>query len=211
MAKRIKKQQSSAMSLLPPVLALIVIAGVVAVLIMHLRSANAPPQPAPSAFAGSHYPSQGHQGHMPGDDRRFAHFQYNSDPPTSGYHREVTTGVLINAAPLPKYVQVHLLEHGNILLQYNCLLCPDVAQQLAEIANEFDARVLPPGTVQPTPDQVHSAEESGLAVIVAPYPGMPHKIALTAWTRLATLDAVDKTKIMSFINQWLRNEDNLNQ
>lgn len=199
------------MSLLPPVLALIVVAGVVWALIVHLRSANAPPQPAPSTFSGAHYPSQGHQGHMPGDDRRFAHFQYSSDPPTSGYHREVTTKLLINATPLPKYVQVHLLEHGNILLQYNCLLCPNVAEQLAEIANEFNARLLPPGTLQPTPDQARSAEESGLAVIVAPYPGMPHKIALSAWTRLATLDDVDKTKIMLFVNQWLHNEDNLNQ
>ncbi len=211
MAKRIKKPDSSASSLWPLAIALVVIAGVVLLLIVHLRSANAPPQPAPSVFAGDHYPSQGHQGHMPGDDRRFAHYKYSSDPPTSGYHREVTTKALINATPLPKYVQVHLLEHGNILLQYNCLLCPDVAEQLAEIANEFDARLLPPGTTQPTPDQVRSAEEGGLAVIVAPYPGMPHKIAVTAWTRLATLDAVDKTKIMSFINQWLRNEDNLNQ
>lgn len=211
MARKIQKSQSSATSFWPVVVALVVIAGFAVLLFLHVRSANAPPQPAPSVFAGDHFPSQGHQGHMPGDDRRFAHFQYSSDPPTSGYHREVMTQVLINTSPLPKYVQVHMLEHGNILLQYNCLLCPDVVGKLTEIANEFDSRLLPPGTLQPTPDQVGSAEESGLAVIVAPYPGMPHKIALTAWTRLATLDAVDKTKIMSFINQWLHNQDNMNQ
>lgn len=211
MAKRSKRTESPAASLWPIAAAILVIAGAVLLLILHVRSVNAPPQPAPSVFAGDHYPSQGHQGHMPGDDKRFAHFRYSSDPPTSGYHREVTTPALINAAPLPKFVQVHLLEHGNILLQYNCLLCPDVISQLTEIANEFNSRLLPAGTLQPTADQSRSAEESGLAVIVAPYPGMSHKIALTAWTRLATLDDVDKSEIMSFINQWLHNQDNLNQ
>jgi hypothetical protein len=194
----------------PLAVALVVIGIAVGLLINHMRETNAPPQPAPSVFAGEHYRSQGHQGHMPGDGKKYANFRYSSDPPTSGFHREIFSPGFINSQPLPKYVQVHLLEHGNILLQYNCI-CPDVAQQLAEIANEFDSRLLSAGTVVPTFDDVQKAEENGVAVVVAPYPTMQHTIALTAWTRLATLSAVDKANIVSFINAWLHDTDNLNQ
>lgn len=164
----------------------------------------------PLTLAVKHYPSQGHQGHQPGDEKRYAHFHYNSDPPTSGYHREMFTFAFVNTSPVPKEAQVHMLEHGNILLQYNCM-CPDVASQLAQIANQFDARLLPPGAATAGSQDVQNAEEQGLAVIVAPYPGMRSKIALTAWTQLATLDNVDNTQIVSFINQYLHNEDNLKQ
>jgi hypothetical protein len=211
MAKRSNRSKTSAVSLWPVVVAFVVIAAAVALLVVHLNAVNAPPTPAPSVFAGEHYPSQGHQGHMPGDEKRYAHFHYSSNPPTSGYHREVMTKILISPVALPKWLQVHLLEHGNVLLQYNCMLCPDVATQLADIANDYDAKVLPSGTVDPSPNDVAQAEENGEAVIVAPYPGMPHKIALTAWTRLATMDDVNRTDIESFINQWLHNLDNLNQ
>jgi hypothetical protein len=199
----------STVSLWPVAASLLVVAAALAALVLHLRGGSAAPAPAPTGFFGTHYPSQGHQGHMPGDDVRFAHFRYSSDPPTSGYHREVLAPALINDRPLPRYVQVHLLEHGNILLQYGCL-CPQIARQLAEIADQYNAKLFP-GVTSPTEAQMQAAQENGLAVIVAPYPGMAHTIALTAWTRLATLDQVDAAKIDSFINQWLHNQDNLNQ
>jgi hypothetical protein len=212
MAKKIKRPTTSIASLWPVAAAILVIAASIALLLTHVRTASAPPSPAPSVFEGEHFPSQGHEGHMPGDDRKFAHFQYSSDPPTSGYHREVMTKLLVSPVPLPKYVQVHLLEHGNVLLQYNCLLpCPGIIAGLTQIANGYNAKLLPPGVVQPTADEVQSAEESGESVLVAPYPGMSHRIALTAWTRLATLDDIDRTKITSFIDRWLHDNDNLSQ
>jgi hypothetical protein len=39
-------------------------------------------------------------------------------------------------------------------------------------------------------------------VVLAPYPGMPHKIALTAWTRLDTLDELDEGRITRFIEAY---------
>jgi hypothetical protein len=221
MSKQSKKRQAAAkppqratkagpVTWWPLAVALLVVGAAVWLLMNHVRETTAPPQPAPSVFAGGHYSSQGHQGHMPGDGKKYANFRYSSDPPTSGFHREIFSPGFVNAQPLPKYVQVHLLEHGNILLQYNCL-CPDVVQQLSEIANEFNTRLLPAGTITPTFEQVQQNEEGGLAVVVAPYPSMTHTIALTAWTRLATLPAVDKPKIVSFINRWLHDADNLNQ
>jgi len=197
-------------SLWPLAVAVIVVAGAIWLLVAHLSGPSVSPSPAPSVLASIHYPVQGHQGHAPGDMKRFAHFQYNSDPPTSGYHLEVFPKQLINSTALPKYVQVHLLEHGNILLQYNCL-CPDTVNALAEIAGEFNTRLLPPGVSTPTPQEVQQAVESGQAVVVAPYPSMNQTIALTAWTRMATMDTVNKADIISFINRWLRDDDNLQQ
>ena len=194
----------------PVLVAIALVAGAVWLLSAHLHASNVAPSPAPSVFASQHIPSQGHQGHAPGDVKRFAHFHYSSDPPTSGFHLEVFSKGLINDASIPLFVQVHLLEHGNILLQYNCL-CPDTVNMLTGIANEYNSRLLPAGVTTPTTEQVQQAEENGLAVVVAPYPYMKHTIALTAWTRLATMETPNKADIISFINRWLRDPDNLQQ
>jgi Protein of unknown function (DUF3105) len=154
--------------------------------------------PTPVPFYGTFYPSQGHAHLDPGapDD-----FKYNSNPPTSGPHREQFTDSFLSPDPLPSYVQVHLLEHGNVLLQYSCK-CDDVAAALGAIAMDYDNRLVPPADLQPTAQDVQGAEEQGEAVIVAPYPSMHQKIALTAWTRVASLDHVDHAKINSFINSY---------
>ena len=155
-------------------------------------------------FAGKQFASQGHAHLNPGEPDDFV---YNSNPPTSGPHKEVFSEQFISPTPLAAYVQVHLLEHGNVLLQYSCT-CPDVVASLSSIAFAFDAPLIAPTELQPTVPEVQQGEEAGKAVIVAPYPKMKARIALTAWTRLATLDAVDKAKIDSFIGLYLSNEAN---
>jgi Protein of unknown function (DUF3105) len=169
--------------------------------------ANVPAQTSAPPFAGTHYPSQGHR-HF--DEGESTNFKYNSDPPTSGPHKEMFSDAFNSPTPLPKYVQVHLLEHGNVLLQYNCK-CPDIAGALYQIAYRYDGQLIPLDQLQPLPQNVQAAEEAGQAVIVAPYPGMSHKIALTAWTRLGTLDVIDQQKITSFINAYLHNQANASQ
>jgi hypothetical protein len=169
--------------------------------------ASTAPQTITLQFLGAHYPSQGHRHFDEGESTNFA---YNSNPPTSGTHKEAFSTSFNNATPLPKYVQVHLLEHGNVLLQYNCN-CPDIAGALYQIAYKYDSRLIPPDQLQTTPAQVQGAEEAGESVVVAPYPGMKHKIALTAWTRLGTLDTLDQAKIESFINSYLHNQANTAQ
>jgi len=39
-------------------------------------------------------------------------------------------------------------------------------------------------------------------VVLAPYPTMQHRIALTAWTRLETLDDFDEARIERFIRAY---------
>lgn len=163
--------------------------------------------PSGPPFAGKSFPSQGHAHLSPDEPDDFV---YNSNPPTSGPHKELFSDQFVNPTPLPAYVQVHLLEHGNVLLQYSCT-CPDVAASLSSIAYQYDARLIAPSELQPTADEVQAGEEQGRAVIVAPYQGMKARIALTAWTRLATLQTVDKAKIASFIGLYLTNAGNASQ
>ncbi len=163
----------------------------------------ATPVPRPSVNIGVHFPSQGNPGHDQKDPSKMGSFKYDSDPPTSGMHFEGFSNALFDTRALPRYIQVHLLEHGNVLLQYNCT-CPDVVDALQQIAQSYDFRLLPSGRL-PTADDAHTIEEGGTGVILAPYPSMKSKIAVTAWTRLLTLDRVDRPKIMTFINAYLHN------
>src|SRR5215472_11722997 len=101
---------------------------------------------APAAFAGRFYPPQGHAHLDPSEPDDFV---YNSNPPTSGPHKEIFSDQFVNPNPLPVYVQVHLLEHGNILLQYACQ-CPDIAASLSSIAYGYDAPLIAPNELQPS-------------------------------------------------------------
>ncbi len=163
--------------------------------------------PAGATFAGKFYPPQGHA-HLNPDEAD--DFVYNSNPPTSGPHKEIFSSQFVNPNPLPTYVQVHLLEHGNVLLQYSCT-CPDIAASLSSIAYEYDSKLIAPNELQPTAAEVQGGEEQGKAVIVAPYPAMKSKIAVTAWTRLGVLQSVDKPRIESFISLYLGNSSNASQ
>lgn len=175
-------------------------------------SATLTPMPTPAETPGVYYKSQGHPGHdvTSPTDPKVTGYKYSSDPPTSGMHLESFSQTLISQTPIPKYLQVHLLEHGNVLMQYNCQ-CPDIAGALAQIASLYNNRQLPQGQTTFTPDLIQTIEERGSGVIVAPYPSMKHKIALTAWTRLETFDAIDEPAMIKFINAYLTNQANAMQ
>jgi hypothetical protein len=105
--------------------------------------------------------------------------QYNSDPPTSGLHVQDWAPCGIYRQEVPDLVQVHDLEHGVVMVQYE-----------PEISNE-DRRAL---------------EDLGRAlrdhVIVAPRSGMASPVVLTAWTKLLRLDEVNEEAIRAFHQQF---------
>jgi len=84
---------------------------------------------------------------------------------------------------LPDEVLIHNLEHGGIGLHYDCVGGCD------EIVNALDD-ILPSNPSQ---------------YIMSPYPGLPSKIAITAWRRHLYLDEVDVREIIRFIEE---NQDN---
>jgi hypothetical protein len=105
------------------------------------------------------------------------HVAYNSDPPTSGPHMPYVAPWGVHTEPVRKELQVHNLEDGGVAIQYNCPSgCPDLVARLKAIADRYEEHV-----------------------ILAPYPGMKTRIALTAWTRIDAFDDFDEGRIVRFI------------
>lgn len=104
---------------------------------------------------------------------------YNSLPPTSGPHYEIPAEKKYNNKPIPWEIQVHELEHGAILLQYNCKDCKELVKKLARIAYDYDL------------------------VILAPFFGMNHKIAITAWGKIDLMDELDEISLRRFIIHYI--------
>jgi hypothetical protein len=108
---------------------------------------------------------------------------YNSDPPTSGPHLPVIARWGIHDQPILKELQVHNLEDRGVAVQYNCPQdteeCKSLAQKLAEVVKPYDN------------------------ILLAPYPAMSHKIALTAWTRIDKFNEFDEKRIIRFIESYL--------
>jgi hypothetical protein len=107
-----------------------------------------------------------------------SHEPYNTDPPTSGPHLPYIAPWGIHTRPIQLELQVHNLEDGGVVVQYNCD-CPELVEQLRKIVQAYDKHV-----------------------ILAPYPSMKSRIALTAWTRIDTLDDFDERRIRRFINSY---------
>jgi hypothetical protein len=106
------------------------------------------------------------------------HEPYNSDPPTSGPHLPYIAPWGVHTRPIPLELQVHNLEDGGVVVQYNCE-CPELVAKLREIVERYDRYV-----------------------ILAPYPTMKSRIALTAWTRIDTLEDFDARRIRRFIEAY---------
>jgi len=105
---------------------------------------------------------------------------YNSDPPTSGPHLPYVAPWGVHNEPIAKQLQVHNLEDGGVAVQYNCATpCPELVEKLAAIVKRYDKQVL-----------------------LAPYPGMKSRIALTAWTRLDAFEEFDEGRIVNFIGRY---------
>jgi len=100
---------------------------------------------------------------------------YNSDPPTSGPHSPTPAPCGIYRSPVPDVSALHSMEHGAIVVQYDPGLSQAEIEELEEIGRSI-----------------------GGEIIVAPRPGNPAAVALTAWTKLLLLDRVDSDVISGF-------------
>jgi hypothetical protein len=130
---------------------------------------------AAADLPGMSFPDQGNR-HLAVESE--AHEPYNSEPPTSGPHLPYIAPWGVHTRPVVPELQVHNLEDGGVLMQYNCE-CPELVEQLRRIVSRYDRQV-----------------------ILSPYPAMKSRIALTAWTRLLTLDAFDERQVVRFIEAY---------
>ena len=106
---------------------------------------------------------------------------YNSDPPTSGKHSPspMPSGSYSNGAPDERLV--HSLEHAYVVINHNCdaSQCPELINQLDRLVVRYDSKV-----------------------ILNYRPQTASRIALTAWTRLDTMEEFDEDRIVDFIDSY---------
>ena len=90
---------------------------------------------------------------------------YHSNPPTSGPHSPTSVQWGIYSDPVPKEQLLHNMEHGGVIIWYNCTDCDQLVSQIRQVAEGY--------------------LKDGRELVMTPYPGMePNTIALTAWSRL---------------------------
>ena len=107
---------------------------------------------------------------------------YNSDPPTSGPHSpSPAPSSFSSTQTIPDERLVHSLEHAYVVINVNCndSQCPEVYDQLGDIYARYDSKV-----------------------IVNYRPETAARIALTAWTRLDTMEEFDDKRIVEFIEAY---------
>ena len=103
---------------------------------------------------------------------------YSTSPPTSGPHSPQTPN-WGEQGQVPEILQVHGLEHGGVLVQYNCPNgCPTLVRQLRSITERYDTKV-----------------------ILAPYTNMDSLIALTSWGKIDLLDEFEEERIEEFVDK----------
>jgi hypothetical protein len=111
---------------------------------------------------------------------------YASNPPSSGTHYPDWAMYQTYAAPVPWGFLVHNLEHGGIILVYNCPTgCPaEVAQ-----AQAFIDGLAPDG----------ACRGARMKIVMAPDPTLDVRWAASAWTWTLRADCLDTSALASFV------------
>jgi hypothetical protein len=124
---------------------------------------------------GQQYPDAGRDHVNPGQP----HAAYTSNPPTSGPHYPSPAPWGVSDQPIADEILVHNLEHGGIVINYNCPQgCPELVQQLKDLAGQY---------------------RSKLVLAPRPNPDVPTRITLTAWTWMDGFNDFDAGRIRGFI------------
>lgn len=112
--------------------------------------------------------------------------QYAANPPASGNHWPMWKQPWdMYATQVPREEWVHNLEHGGVVLLYNCATpCPDVVDALTAI------RLARP------PDRFNT-----IRILGTPDPEMPRRVAAVAWGWRWQGDVVDEATLRCFIDK----------
>jgi len=90
---------------------------------------------------------------------------YHSNPPTSGPHAGNSARWGIYSEPVPREQLLHDMEHGGVIIWYNCTGCDEIVSDMRKVAEGY--------------------LKDGRNIIMTPYPDMEaDTIAFTSWSRL---------------------------
>lgn len=133
------------------------------------------------------------------------HKPYNTSPPTSGPHLQWVAKWGVHKSPILRELQVHNLEDGGVIVQYKCdTPCPDLVAKLEALAARYREKAEVDRKAMGAPSNPnHPMRSKYDHLIVAPYPDMEHRIALTAWGRIDAFDEYDEARISSFIEAFI--------
>ena len=107
-----------------------------------------------------------------------ADFKYNSFPATSGRHHFQAAIWNIYTETVPEINLVHNLEHGGVIVQYGDQVPSAEVDQIGQWYAEGDRN----------------------GIIVAPLAALGDRVALTAWTKLATCTGFDGPAFDAFVD-----------
>lgn len=128
------------------------------------------------------------------DNMTDAHESYNSLPPTSGTHMGGKADWGISDKPIPDELQIHNLEDGGVMVQYNCAAGKS-PEEATKSATTGDCKKL-------ITDLTEIVKKYKEKVLLAPYPKLDTNIALTAWTRIDKFNHFDAERIEKFIKSF---------
>lgn len=118
---------------------------------------------------------------------------YQTNPPSSGDHWSIWAQFRTYTTEVPRGMYVHNLEHGAVVMAYDCPSgCADVAQAFEDAANEFG--VDPLCAASPT-----GAERS--RVIITPDPELDKPIGIAAWRATYVATCIDPPSLLDFIEK----------
>lgn len=131
--------------------------------------------------AGDSVPIMKSDPHLPTDSDPG---QYNSDPPTSGLHyaSEAEAGFYDeNIYTYPAGYLVHNLEHGYVIISYNCDLlddasCSELKSQIRSVMDDL----------------------GGVKLIAYPWNSMDVPVAMTSWGRIQKFEIFDMEQAKAF-------------
>lgn len=144
--------------------------------------------------------------------------QYNSNPPTSGPHYEEWIKAGVYETPKDDRNLVHSLEHGYVIMSYNCdlklstfnfQLSTVYAHGIEEATSGAEASDSATLTEAFRSEDCHTLVDQLISIyekkgkhklIVVPRPNLDAKIALTAWTYLDKFNGFDEDRILKFID-----------
>lgn len=108
---------------------------------------------------------------------------YEHIPPSSGTHYPQTAQYGVYEEPIVEGLWLHNLEHGAIVVLYNCPEgCPDLVEQLRQAYQTF-----PP-----------SARFGTVKLVVTPYPKLQTRLAYLAWEYEYLTDTYQRDELFRF-------------
>jgi hypothetical protein len=102
-----------------------------------------------------------------------------SDPPTSGKHYQSPPPLMIYDVPVPQWILLHALEHGNVLVQYGSKVSAADKAALRAAVLAHRSRTL-----------------------MAPYPKLGKRVVYTAWQRMLSCQGFQEDALTGAQAKW---------